>query len=185
MFEEIAADLAERFEKAAASLKRDFARIRTGRASASLLDGVAVDYYGVQTPVTQVATVKIPEPRLITVSPWEKSLLGAIEKAIMKADLGVTPNNDGTIIRLPIPPLTGERRQELAKAAKKIAEDARIAVRNARRDANDMLKDLQKDGELTEDDLRRDLTKVQELTDKAIAHVDALLAEKEQEILEV
>jgi len=185
MFNEIAEDLHERFEKATAALKRDFARIRTGRANASLLDGIVVEYYGVATPIGQVATIKVPEPRLITVSPWEKSLLGEIERAIHKADIGVTPSNDGIVIRLPIPPLTGERRQEFVKQARKLAEDARVAVRNARRDANDMLKDLEKSGEITEDDLRRHLTKVQELTDKAIAQVDGVLAEKEQEILEV
>lgn len=185
MFDEIELELKEHFDGAFAALKRDFVRIRTGRANAALLDGVTVDYYGVQTPITQVATVKVPEARLITVVPWEKNLVGDVERAIHKADLGVTPSNDGAIIRLPIPPLSGERRQELARQAKKLAEDARISVRSARRDANDMLKSLQKDGDITEDELHRFLASVQDSTDKAIATVDKILAEKEQEILEV
>lgn len=185
MIDDITADLDERFEKAFGNLKNQFTRIRTGRASVALLDGVTVEYYGVPTPVSQVATVKAPEARLITVVPWEKSLVGAIEKAIHKADLGVSPSNDGNMIRLPIPPLSGERRTELAKSAKKIAEDARIAVRAARRDANDMLKSLQKDGDITEDDLRKHLQTVQDSTDKAVGTVDGMLAEKEGEILDV
>lgn len=185
MFDEIELEMSERFDNALNALKRDFTRIRTGRANAALLEGVQVEYYGAMTPINQVATIKVPEPRLITVAPWERNLLGEIERAIHKADLGVTPNNDGSIIRLPIPPLSGERRQELAKVARKHAEDARIQIRGARRDANDMLKSLQKDGDLTEDDLHRDLAKVQVATDKAIAKIDALLGEKEQEILEV
>lgn len=185
MIEDILTDLDERFEKAFANLKQQFVRIRTGRASVALLDGVNVEYYGVPTPVSQVATVKAPEPRLITVVPWEKSLIGEIEKAIHKADLGVAPSNDGNMIRLPIPPLSGERRAELARTAKKLAEDGRIAVRAARRDANEMLKSLQKDGDISEDELRRNLQSVQEATDKAIGTVDSMLSEKEAEILEV
>ena len=185
MFDDIAAELDERFESAFTRLKKEFQRIRTGRASTALLDGVTVPYYGAPTPLTQVATVKIPEPRMLTIAPWEKNLLGDIERAIHKADLGLTPNNDGSIIRLTIPPLSGERRQELARQAKKLAEDARIAVRAARRDANEMLKAFQKDGELTEDDLHRDLARVQTKTDTAISQVDEILSEKEKEILEV
>lgn len=185
MFDEIELDLADRFDKTYAQLKREFTRIRTGRANASLLEGVVVEYYGTPTPINQVATIKVPEPRLITIAPWERSLIGEIERALYKAELGVNPNNDGSIIRLPIPPLSGERRQELAKVAKKHAEDARIQVRAARRDANDMLKSMQKDGDITEDELHRFLAKVQDSTDKAIAKVDEMLAEKEQEILEV
>ncbi len=185
MIDDITADLDERFEKAFGNLKNQFTRIRTGRASVALLDGVTVEYYGVPTPVSQVATVKAPEARLITVVPWEKSLVGEIEKAIHKADLGVSPSNDGNMIRLPIPPLSGERRKELAKSAKKIAEDARIAVRAARRDANEMLKSLQKDGDITEDDLHKNLQVVQDRTDKAVGTIDGMLAEKEGEILDV
>ncbi|MFT6399391.1 MAG: ribosome recycling factor [Bradymonadia bacterium] len=185
MIDDITADLDERFEKAFGNLKNQFTRIRTGRASVALLDGVTVEYYGVPTPISQVATVKAPEARLITVVPWEKSLLGMIEKAIHKADLGVSPSSDGNIIRLPIPPLSGERRQELAKSAKKIAEDSRIAVRAARRDSNDMLKALQKDGDISEDDLHKHLQLVQDRTDTAIGKVDGMLADKEGEILEV
>ena len=185
MFDDVESELMEHFAKAFASLKRDFQRIRTGRASAALLEGVMVEYYGSATPIAQVATIKVPEPRMITVAPWEKGLVSEIERAIHKADLGVTPSNDGAIIRLPIPPLSGERRAELAKVAKKHAEDARISVRSARRDANAMLKMMQKDGDITEDDLHRFLAKVQEQTDKAIATVDGQLADKEREILEV
>lgn len=185
MIEDILTDLSERFDKAFANLRQQFTRIRTGRASTALLDGVTVEYYGVPTPVSQVATVKVPEPRLLTVVPWEKSLIGEIEKAIHKADLGVAPSNDGNMIRLPIPALSGERRTELARTAKKLTEDARIALRAARRDANDMLKSLQKDGDISEDDLRRHLQSVQDATDKAVGTVDGMLAEKEAEILEV
>ena len=185
MIDDIIADLDERFDKAFGNLKNQFTRIRTGRASVALLDGVTVEYYGVPTPVSQVATVKAPEARLITVVPWEKSLVSEIEKAIHKADLGVSPSNDGNMIRLPIPPLSGERRTELARMAKKLAEDGRIAVRAARRDANDMLKSLQKDGDISEDDLRGHLQSVQDGTDKAVAKVDTMLGEKEAEILEV
>ena len=185
MIDDIIADLDERFDKAFGNLKNQFTRIRTGRASVALLDGVTVEYYGVPTPVSQVATVKAPEARLITVVPWEKSLVGEIEKAIHKADLGVSPSNDGNMIRLPIPPLSGERRTELARNAKKLAEDARIAVRAARRDANEMLKSLQKDGDISEDELRRHLQTVQDGTDKAVGKVDGMLGEKEAEILEV
>ena len=185
MFDDIEAELMERFENAYAALKRDFSRVRTGRASTALLDGVMVEYYGTPTPISQVATIKVPEARLITVAPWERNLVGEIERAIHKADLGVTPNNDGSIIRLPIPPLTGERRQELAKVVRKHGEDARVAIRAARRDANDMLKSLQKDGDITEDELHRYLARIQDATDKAVGTVDKLIHDKEQEILEV
>jgi ribosome recycling factor len=185
MVEDILADLKDGFEKAQARFVRDLARVRTGRASASLLDEVRVDYYGQASPVSQVATVKVPEPRMITISPWDRTLLGAIEKAILASDLGLNPNNDGTIIRLSIPPLTGERRNDLVKQARKLGEEARIAVRGVRRDANDMLKSVQKDGDISEDELHRALARVQELTDKAIEAVDQTLTRKEAEIMEV
>lgn len=185
MVEDIFELLNESFESAFGRLNKDLQRIRTGRANAALLDNLRVDYYGEPTPVSQVASIKVPEPRLITITPWEKSLLGAIEKAIYASDLGLTPNNDGTLIRLSIPPLTGDRRNELAKQARKLAEDAKILVRNARRDANDELKRLEKDKEISEDELHRHTAKVQDLTDKAVAKVDDVVGKKEKEILEV
>ena len=185
MMELIEEELLERFESAQTRMKKEFSRIRTGRANANLLDGITIAYYGTPTPLSQVATVKIPEPRMITIAPWEKNLLGDIEKALHNANLGVSPNNDGSIIRLAIPPLTGERRHELAKQALKIAEDARIGLRSARRDANEQVKVLQKDGEMTEDDMHRNLARIQTLTDTANGLVDEMLAEKEGEILEV
>ncbi|MBU6161913.1 MAG: ribosome recycling factor [Myxococcales bacterium] len=185
MIDDIINDLKDGFDKAYTKLTRELGRIRTGRASANMLDEIRVDYYGSPTPLSQVATIKVPEPRMITISPWDRSVMKDIEKAILASDLGLNPNNDGTLIRLVVPPLTGERRTELVKTAKKVAEDARVAVRGARRDANEMLKSLEKDGDISEDDLHRSLTRVQELTDKAIEHVDGLVARKEAEILEV
>lgn len=185
MIDEILEELKSQFDGAQQRLARDLTRIRTGRANPTMLDGIRIDYYGMPTPLTQLATIKVPEPRMITITPWEKNLLGAIEKAIYGSDLGLTPNNDGAMIRLSFPPLTGERRQELAKQARKLGEDAKIAVRNARRDANDMIKSLQKDGEFSEDDAHRHTDRVQQLTDKAVAAVDETVARKEAEIMEV
>jgi ribosome recycling factor len=185
MIEEIIEELKSSFEGAQTRLARDLTRIRTGRANPSMLEGIKIDYYGMPTPLTQLATVKVPEPRMITITPWEKTLLGAIEKAIFGSDLGLTPNNDGAMIRLSFPPLTGERRQELAKQARKLGEDAKIAVRNARRDANDMIKALQKDGDISEDEMHRHTERVQQFTDKAVTAVDDVVARKEAEIMEV
>lgn len=185
MLDDIYTDLQDGFDGAYTRLGRELGRIRTGRANAGLLEGVTVEYYGTPTPITQVATVKVPEPRLITIVPWEKNLLGTIEKAIFGSDIGLTPNNDGSMIRLAIPPLTGERRAELAKQARKCGEDAKVAVRNARRDANEMVKSLEKDGDISEDEMHRALAKVQDLTDKAVAKVDAIVDKKEKEITEV
>lgn len=184
MIEDILAELNTHFEGATGRLTRDLQKIRTGRANAQMLEGIKIDYYGQPTPVTQMATVKVPEPRMLTITPWEKNLLGAIEKAIYGSDLGLTPNNDGAMIRLTIPPLTGERRQELAKHARKHGEEAKVAIRNARRDANDMIKALQKDGDISEDESHRFTDRVQQATDKAIAHVDEVVARKETEITE-
>jgi ribosome recycling factor len=185
MLDDIENDLLLSFDKAITALSRDLVRIRTGRATASILDDIKLDYYGQMTPLTQIATVKVPEPRMITVQPWEKGVLGQIERAIHQSDLGLTPTNDGTMIRLPIPPLTGERRNDLAKQARKLGEDAKIIIRNARRDANELIKQLQKDSELSEDDARRATAKVQELTDKGVAKVDDAVSKKEKEIAEV
>ncbi len=165
------------------TLTREFAAVRTGRASTALLETVRVDYYGTPTPVTQTASVSVPDARTLVIQPWEAAQLGAIEKAIMKSDLGLTPINDGKIIRLSLPPLTEERRKQLAKTVHKIAEEARVAVRNIRREANDRLKAMGKDKKASEDEERRGHDQIQKATDKYIAKVDELLKKKEQEIL--
>ncbi len=166
-------------------LKRDFTSIRTGRASLSLFDGINVDYYGTPTPLNQVATLNIPEPRMITVQPWEVKLIGDIERAILKSDLGLTPANDGKIIRIPIPQLTEERRKELVKMVKKRGEECKVAIRNIRRDANDQVKKLEKDKEISEDEMKKDLDEVQKMTDNYIKKVDETIEHKEQEVMEV
>ena len=165
--------------------RRDFASIRTGRASPALLDRVTVEYYGTDTPLNQLANISTPEPRLLVIQPYDKSSIKAIEKAILASDLGLTPNNDGNVIRIAIPTLTEERRKDLVRVVRKNAEEKRIAVRNVRRDANEQLKKLAKDSELSEDDERRWEKEVLELTDKYIAQIDELLASKEAEIMEV
>lgn len=181
----IVADAKTHMQKAVESAKREFASVRTGRASPALLERVTVDYYGTPTPITQVATVTVPEPRLLLIQPWDKSLVREIERAIQKSDLGLMPSSDGTLIRLPIPSLTGERRKDLAKLAHKQAEEARVAVRNIRRDHKDKLERLEKKGELSEDDVRRAVDELQKLTDRHIAEIDTLLSAKEKEITEV
>lgn len=179
-------DLAtEKMTKTVAALSRTLAGIRAGRANASLLDRINVEYYGAPTPLTQMASVSVPEARLLVISPYDKTILGEIEKAIMKSDIGITPTNDGSVIRLTIPALTEERRKELVKRVKKEAEDAKIGIRNIRRDANDEFKKLEKAGEITEDDLRGYEEDIQKLTDSSIVKLDALAAEKETEILDV
>lgn len=172
-------------DKAMEALQRNFGRVRTGRASLSLLDGVRVEYYGTPTPLSQVASLSIPEPRLIAIQPWDKSLIPSIEKAILQSEMDLNPSNDGNMIRIPIPKLTEERRRELVKVVKGMTEDARVAVRNVRRDANSQLDQLQKDKEISEDDLRRLKDEVQKLTDQYVKKADALLEKKEAEILEV
>lgn len=184
MLEDIYASLEDDFGKAQKALARDLTGIRTGRANPAILDRVRLDYYGTPTPLNQVAAIKVPEPRMLLVQPFDKSMLSAIERAIHGSDLGLTPANDGNVIRINIPALTRDRREELAKQARKHGEDAKIASRNARRDANEMIKSLQKDGELSEDDARRASTQVQELTDKATARIDELVAAKEAELME-
>ncbi|MBI3634736.1 MAG: ribosome recycling factor [Candidatus Rokubacteria bacterium] len=176
-------DIETRMNSAIDTLGREFASVRTGRASISLLDNVRVDYYGTPTPVNQMASVSTPDARTIVIQPWETSQLGAIEKAIVKSDIGVTPVNDGKVIRLTMPTLTEERRKQLAKTVHKYAEDARVAVRNVRREANDKLKAMAKDKKVSEDDERRGHDQIQKTTDKFIAKVDELLKKKEQEIL--
>ncbi len=164
-------------------LSRELAGVRTGRASTALLEGIKVDYYGTPTPVSQLASLSVPDPRTLLIQPWEPALLPAIEKAIMKSDLGVTPASDGKAIRLVIPPLTEERRKQLAKVVGKLAEDCRVAVRNIRHEANKKIKTLEKEKKISEDDGRRGLEQIQKLTDKFIQRVDELLKKKEQEIL--
>ena len=165
------------------TLGREFAGVRTGRASTGLLEGVRVDYYGTPTPIPQVASLSVPDPKTLLIQPWDASLLPAIEKAIMKSDLGLTPANDGKVIRLVMPPLNEERRKQLAKAVGKLAEDARVAIRNIRHDANKKLKTTEKEKKISEDDSRRGQEQIQKITDKLIQRVDELLKKKEQEIL--
>lgn len=165
--------------------KKDFSTLRTGRANTSILDRVTVEYYGSEVPINQVANISVPEARMILIQPWDKSILPQLEKAIQKADLGLNPSNDGSVIRLVIPQLTEERRKELVKIAKKEAEEKRVAVRNLRRDANDQLKKLEKDGIVSEDEYKKGLDEIQKLTDKYIEQIDRLLENKEAEILEV
>lgn len=181
----VVADAKVHMQKAVDAAKREFASVRTGRASPALLERVTVDYYGVPTPITQVATVTAPEPRLLVVQPWDKSLVREIERAIQKSELGLTPASDGTVIRLPIPPLTGERRRDLVKLVHRQAEEARVAIRNIRRDHKEKLERLEKAGELSEDELHRAVDELQKLTDRFIGEIDALLAAKEKEIMEV
>ncbi|MBO4704802.1 MAG: ribosome recycling factor [Spirochaetaceae bacterium] len=174
----------ERMKKTVASLKDEFNTIRTGRASASLFDKVRVDYYGEKTPLSQVATISIPEARMVVIQPWDKGLIKEIEKGILSADLGLNPSNDGKVIRIAIPPLTAERRKELCKQAKNIAENSRVAIRNIRRDGNDDLKKQQKDGILTEDSLKTAEDALQKSTDSFIQEINKILEAKEKEIME-
>jgi ribosome recycling factor len=176
-------DIETRMTAALETLTREFASVRTGRASTALLETIRVDYYGTATPVTQTASVSVPDARTLVIQPWEASQLQAIEKAIMKSDLGLTPINDGKVIRLNLPPLTEERRKQLAKTVHKLAEDGRVAVRNIRREANDKLKALGKDKKASEDEERRGHDQIQKTTDRYIAKIDELLKKKEQEIL--
>ena len=185
MEQEIYDDLSANFEKTYGALRRDLARIRSGRASANLLDNIRVDYYGQPTAIAQVAAIQVPEPRMITVKPWEKTMLRDIERAIQQSDLGLNPMNDGMLIRLVIPALTEERRKKLARQVLQNGENAKISVRNSRRDANAMLKSIQKDSEITEDDLTRALKNVQESTDAAIEKIEQIVSKKEAELLEV
>jgi ribosome recycling factor len=171
--------------KALESFKRDLSKVRTGRASLSLLDDVKVDYYGTPTPLNQVGSMAVPEPRLITIQPWEKNLIGEIEKAILKADLGLNPNSDGQIIRLVFPPLTEERRKEMVKQVKRMGEDAKVGIRNVRREANDTLKRLEKDKDITEDDLKRGEKEIQDVTDEFVSRVDKVIEEKEKDLMEL
>jgi ribosome recycling factor len=183
--QEINEQLKIKFEQTYTALRRDLTRVRTGRANANILDGVRVDYYGTPTPVAQVAAIQIPEARLLTVKPWEASLLKDIERAIINANIGLSPSNDGTLLRLNIPPLTEERRKELGRQVQQLGEQAKVSVRNHRRDANAELKEWQKEGELSEDDLARSLKEVQTLTDAAVTVIDEILSKKQAELEEI
>ena len=175
----------ERMDKSLSTLKRELAAVRAGRANPALLDKVVVDDYGTMTPITQMASVTAPEPRQLIIQPWDKGTMAEIEKAILKSDLGLSPSNDGVVIRLQVPQLTAERRQELTKYIRKLAEESRVAVRNVRRDGNDEVKKAEKQSLLTEDESRRLQEKIQEVTDHAVAEIDRMLALKEKELLEV
>ncbi|HPI93155.1 MAG TPA: ribosome recycling factor [Deltaproteobacteria bacterium] len=185
MVDEIINDMKRGMNKTIDAMKGSLQKVRTGRASIGILDGIMVDYYGTPTPLNQLATLAVPEARLINIQPWDKGALAPIEKAILKSELGLTPNNDGRIIRVPIPPLNEERRRDLVKMVKKTAEEYRIEVRNHRRDANALLKDLEKEKEINKDELKAAQDKVQDLTDGSIKQIDELLAGKEKEIMEV
>lgn len=184
MVEEIFAELKSAMNKALSNLERDFKRVRTGRATTALLEGITVMAYGAPTPLNQLATLSAPEPRLLLIQPWDKTISGEIEKAILKSDLGLTPNNDGKVIRLTVPQLSEERRRELVKIVKKMAEEAKVAMRNARREANEMLKELKNDKEISEDEMFRRTEEVQKITDSFTLKADELAAKKEKEIME-
>jgi len=183
MVEKVYKDTRERMDKAVEALKKDLSRIRTGRASISLLDGIRVQYYGSQLPLNQVASIAVPESRQITVQPWDLKALADIERAILKSELGLTPANDGKIIRIPIPPLTEERRRELVKVIKKMAEESRVILRNLRREANESLKDLKKEKTIPEDAFFKAQEEVQKITNQTIEKIDRISEEKEKEIL--
>jgi ribosome recycling factor len=185
MDQNVSNELKTRIEKTLEDLRRELGKIRTGRANLSILDSVKVAYYGTPTPLTGVASLTVPEPRLISIKPWEKSMIKEIERAIKEANLGINPMNDGEVIRLPIPPLTEERRKEIAKQVRTKGEDHKIAIRNERRDANEKLKELLKKKSISEDDLKRATERVQKETDQGIAKVDEILQKKEKEVMEV
>lgn len=184
MKDEIFSETREKMNKSVDALKKDFRRIRTGRASASLLEGIKVDCYETRMPIDQVASISVPESRLIMIQPWDQTIISNIEKSILKSELGLTPQNDGKLIRISIPPLTEERRKELAKMAKKMAEDKKTSIRNLRREANDMFKTLKNEKDISEDEFHKSQDDVQKLTDEFIEKVDEVTAEKEKEIIE-
>jgi ribosome recycling factor len=182
---ELKKDADHRMKRAVETVHEEFTKVRTGRATPVLMDGIKVSYYGSMVPLSQAATITVPEPRLISIQPWDRNMISEIEKAILKSDLGLTPSNDGTFVRVPIPQLSEERRKDLVKLVKKFGEEGRIAIRNVRRDINDHLKKMQKDHEISEDELSVVLDETQEMTDKYINEIDEILEHKEKEILEV
>ncbi|PIE75051.1 MAG: ribosome recycling factor [Deltaproteobacteria bacterium] len=184
MVKEVLSEVKDKMGKAVEALKNELIKVRTGRASTGLVDGVSVDYYGTLTPLNQLASITVPESRLIVIQPWDASAVGEIEKAILKANLGITPSNDGKVIRLSIPPLTGDRRKEIVKQVGKTCEEYKVGLRNIRRDANEDLKSLKKDGDISEDDMFRGQDEVQKITDSHVQKIDELNKNKEKEILE-
>lgn len=182
---EVQNKLQQQMDKTIEALKYEFSTIRAGRANAQMLDKIRVDYYGTPTPINQVGSISVPEPRTLMINPWDKSAMKEIEKAIRNSDLGFNPTNDGEVIRISVPALTEERRKELCKQAKKAAEEFKVRLRNERRDANDRLKKLEKDGEMTEDELKKAQDNVQKLTDKYVKEIDTLLDAKEKDIMAV
>jgi len=184
MLDDIYLDLDDRMNKAVETLESEYKRLRTGRASVSLVDGIRADYYGTATPLSQLATLTIPDPRTIVIQPWDNSVVGEIEKAILKSDLGLTPMNDGKAIRINIPPLTAERRRDLVKVVKKKAEESKVALRNIRRDINEKIKDLKKDKKVSEDEQFRAQDEIQRITDDSVKKIEAVYGAKEKEILE-
>jgi ribosome recycling factor len=185
MTEDIISDVEERMKKSIRSLQKEFATIRTGRATPSIFDNIRVDVYGSQMPINQVATISCPEPRLIVINPWDKGNMQAIEKSILKSDLSLNPASDGNLIRIQIPDLTEERRKEYVKLAKSKAEECRVAIRNIRRDGNDMIKDLEKEKEISEDDSKTAVAKIQKITDSCTEEVQTVTDNKEKEILNI
>lgn len=185
MEKELKRKAVEKMDHSIEALKKEFASVRTGRASLALLDGIKVDYYGTPTPLQQVASLSVPESRQITIQPWNQKIISDIEKAIMKSDLGLTPTNDGKVIRINIPLLTEERRKQLVKVVRKNSEDAKVAVRNIRRDVNDEIKKLEKEKHLSEDDTKKSLDEIQKFTDSYVKKIDEILMHKEKEIMEV
>ncbi len=185
MVKDIIKEAEDKMKKTIEVLRKDYATLRAGRANPAILEKVTVDYYGTPTPINQVANISVPEPRLLTIQPWDKSMVPAIEKAILKSDLGLNPSSDGTLIRIVIPQLTQERRLELVKMIKKKAEEARVSIRNIRRDSNDKVKNLEKTKVISEDETKKSQDEIQKLTDKYIKEVDHVLEVKEKEIMEV
>lgn len=185
MVDDVIKNLRDEMEQTVTAMRRELGRTRTGRASTALLEGLTVTYYGATTPLNQLATLGVPEPRLLTIQPFDQNVVSDIERAILQSDLGLMPSNDGKLIRVPIPELTEDRRKELVKHVRKVAEEFRVSVRNHRRDSIEMLKVMQKDKDITEDDLRRGQDKVQELTKEFTDKLEAVLKDKEQEIMEV
>jgi ribosome recycling factor len=184
MVNDILTDLRAGMESTIDALKRELAKRRTGRANVAVLDGIRVEYYGTKSPLNQVAALQVPDPRLITIKPWEKNMVSVIEKAILQSSIGLTPSTDGEVVRIPIPPLTEERRKELVKDVRRVGEDTKVGLRNQRRDANEMLKELEKSKEISEDEMHKGLAKVQEVTDDYVKQVEELVEAKEKEILE-
>ncbi len=185
MYQDLIGKTRTGMEKAIEALKKEFTRVRTGRASVSLLDDIRIDYYGTPTPLNQIGTLVVPEPRLITIQPWEKKLIPDIEKAILKSDLGLNPASDGILVRIAIPALTEERRKEMVKQIKRMGEEAKIAIRNVRRDGNEGLKKLEKEKKISEDELKRGEKEIQDLTDQFVKKADEVVAVKEKEVMEI